>query len=89
VTAKGVKTTDKRTVRVNAATRGVKKDAGPIFIPIQNGPTIVRVTFNELASGQTAVCGKPCDFVRIDRYFFVITTTKTLSTRKEEWRVSL
>jgi hypothetical protein len=87
VTAKGVKTTDKRTVRVNAAAFGVKKDASSIFLPIQYGPAIVRVTFNEFAGGQTVVCGKPCDFVRIDGYFFVVATTKTLSTREKKWRL--
>jgi len=89
VTAEGVKTTDERTVRMDAATRGIEEDAGAVFFPIQNGSAFVGVAFDELGSGQAPVRGKTRDFVRVDLDFLVVAATKTLGTREEKGCLSV
>ena len=89
VAAERVKTTDERTVGMDAATLGIEEDACAVFFPIQNSSAVVGVAFNERGSGQAPVRGKARDFVRVDLDFLVAAATKTLRTREEKWCLSV
>ncbi|MGA3207262.1 MAG: hypothetical protein ABSE05_05520 [Syntrophales bacterium] len=69
MTAEGIKTTDVRAGRVDAATLGIEEDAGAVFFPIQKASAVVGAVFNELGSGQAPVRSKARHFVRVDLDF--------------------
>ena len=72
---------------MNAASPGIKEDAGAVFFPVQNGSAVVGVAVNEPGSGQAPVGGKTRDFVRVDLDFLVAAAKKTLRTQEEKRRL--
>jgi hypothetical protein len=69
--AKRIEAAYKWTVWMDGATLSIKKDAGPVFFPIQQSPAVMGITGDKISGGQAPVGGKTGYFVRVHLDLFV------------------